>query len=555
MTDASDTAVGAVLQQYVNGTWRPISFFSRKMTPAETRYSTFDRELLAVYLAIKHFRHFLEGRRFHVLTDHKPLTFALNTRSDRHSPRQARQLDYISQFTSTIRHIHGLDNVVADALSRIETNALLSGQPPTVDFAAMAKTQATDPQIRALQSSPSSTLVVEATLLPNSSVPLYCDTSTGTQRPLVPLSWRRTVFDSLHSLSHPGIRATQKLITSRFVWPGINADVRRWTRSCVQCQRAKIQRHSTAPLASFRIPDARFDVIHIDLVGPLPSSHGYTYLLTCVDRFTRWPEAIPLTCITAEAVAHAFLSDWISRFGVPSTIVTDRGRQFESQVWNSLMTLLGSRRARTTAYHPQTNGMVERFHRQLKAALKAQPQPHLWIDALPLVLLGIRTALKEDIASTAAEMVYGTTLRLPGEFFTPSQPNSLPDPADYVSNLRSHMQTIRPHAPRPTQRNSNIVDGLSTATHVFIRHDAVRKPLQPPYDGPYPVLKRSDKHFTMDINGHKDTVSIDRLKPVHLDTEHTQSIPSTATPTTPPCRTTRSGRHVHFPQYLSKSVS
>ena len=116
MTDASDMAVGAVIQQYVNSTWHPISF-SRKMTPAETRYSTFDRELLAVHLAIKHFCHFLEGRHFHVLTDHKPLTFALNTRSDRHSPRQARQLDYISQFTSIIRHIQGSDNVVADALS------------------------------------------------------------------------------------------------------------------------------------------------------------------------------------------------------------------------------------------------------------------------------------------------------------------------------------------------------------------------------------------------------------------------------------------------------
>ena len=113
------------------------------MTPAETHYSTFDREL---YLA-KHFCHFLEGRRFHVLTDHKPLSIALNTRPDRHSPWQARQLDYISQFTSTLRHIHGLDNVVADALSRIETNALFYDQPPTVDFAAMAKTQATDPQI------------------------------------------------------------------------------------------------------------------------------------------------------------------------------------------------------------------------------------------------------------------------------------------------------------------------------------------------------------------------------------------------------------------------
>ena len=181
MTDASDTAVGAVLQQHINGTWHPISFFSRKLTPAKTRYSTFDRELLAVYLAIKHFRHFLEGRTFHVLTDHKPFTYALHSRSDRHSPRQARQLDYISQFTSTIRHVHDVDNVVADALSRIESNALLTGQPPKVDFTAIAEAQTTDPQIRSLQSFPTSTLVVKAVPLANSTLPLYCDTSTGTQ--------------------------------------------------------------------------------------------------------------------------------------------------------------------------------------------------------------------------------------------------------------------------------------------------------------------------------------------------------------------------------------
>ena len=143
----------------------------------------------------------------------------------------------------------------------------------------------------------------------------------------------------------------------------------RWTLSHVQCQRAKIQRHSTGPLASFRTPDARFDVIHLDLVGPLPPSHGYTYLLTCVDHFIRWPEATTLTSITAETVSRALLSGWITCFGVPSTIVTDRGRQFESQVWNTLTTLFGSRRAHSTAYHPQTNGMVERFHRQLNSEL------------------------------------------------------------------------------------------------------------------------------------------------------------------------------------------
>ena len=92
-------------------------------------------------------------------------------------------------------------------------------------------------------------------------------------------------------------------------------------------------------------------------------------------------------------MAQAFLSGWISRFGVPSTIVTDRGRQFQSQLWTQLMSLLGSKHASSTAYHPQTNGMVERFHRQLKAALKAQPNPDTWMDSLPIILLGIRTAL------------------------------------------------------------------------------------------------------------------------------------------------------------------
>ena len=567
MTDASDTAVGAVLQQHINGIWRPISFFSRKMTPAETRYSTFDRELLAVYLAIKHSRHFLEGRLFHVLTDHKPLTFALNTRSDRYSPRQARHLDYISQFTSTIRHVQGMDNVVADALSRIETNALLSGQPPTLDFAAIAKTQATDPQIRSLQSSPTSTLVVEASTLANSPDPLFCDVSTGTQRPLVPLSWRRTVFNSLHGLSHPGIRATQKLVTSRDLFG--QESMLMFVAGLVPACSAKVQTHVTSPLSSFPKPNARFDVVHVDLVGPLPPSRGFTYLLTCVDRFTRWPEAIPISSITADVVAQAFLGGWISRFGVPSTIVTDRGRQFESLLWTNLMSLIGCKRSRTTAYHPQTNGMVERFHRQLKAALKAQPNPNAWMDSLPLVLLGIRTALKEDISSTAAELVYGTSLRLPGEFFTPSQSYILPDPCDFLSRLKSHFQTVRPTSPRPTQRTSHIPDRLSTATHVFIRQDCVRKLLQPQYDGPYRVISRTDKHFTVQLNGRTDTVSVDRLKPAHLDTDtsntnantctdsstSTVNAPPTTTPTSVSTRTTRSGRHVHFPEYLARSVS
>jgi len=245
MTDVSNTAVGAVLQQFVDGHWSPISYFSKALKPAETRYSTFDRELLAIYLAIKHFRYFVEGRIFYVLTDHKPLMFAIHTRYDKHSPRQARHLDFITQFTSDIRHVRGVSNSPADALSRIETNAL-SSSPLAVDLQTMASAQENDPDIARLRSS-STSLSLAPVPLPMCESTILCDMSTGTPRPIVPAEFRRTVFDMLHSLSHPGIRATQKLLTDRYVWPNINSDVRRWTRTCLPCQKSKVQRHTVTP--------------------------------------------------------------------------------------------------------------------------------------------------------------------------------------------------------------------------------------------------------------------------------------------------------------------
>ncbi len=465
MTDASNIAVGAVLQQRVNGNWCPIAFFSKALKPAETRYSTFDRELLAIYLAVKHFRYFLEGRSFHVQTDHKPLTFALATRTDKYTPRQVRHPDLISQFTSDIRHVEGTNNPAADALSRVVINATHTDNTlPAVDFRAMAAAQESDPVLDKLRSD--SSLQLQRLPLPLSDGALIvCDVSTGVPRPYVPESFRQQIFHCLHSLSHPGIRATQRMVTSRFVWPGMNSDVRTWARSCLQCQKSKVHHHFTAPLSTFATPDARFDQVHIDLVGPLPPSSGYTYLLTCVDRFTRWPEAIPVTDCTAETVARAFTQTWIARFGTPSTVTTDRGRQFESHVWREFSHLLGTKHVRTTAYHPISNGLVERFHRQLKSALKAHPHSEHWTDALPLALLGIRTSLKEDIGCMAAELVYGTTLRLPGEFFSVSSSDCV-DPSNYVTRLRSSMRAVQATPPRHPPQHVHTNQSLPNTSRV-----------------------------------------------------------------------------------------
>jgi cleavage and polyadenylation specificity factor subunit 1 len=222
------------------------------------------------------------------------------------------------------------------------------------------------------------------------------------------------------------------------------------------------------PLGDFTPPAARFLHVHIDLVGPLPMSAGYTYCLTAVDRFTRWPEVIPIPDITADTVARALLSGCISQ-----TITSDQGRQFESQLFRSLAKL-----PRTTTQHPAANGLVERFHWTLKAAIMCHADQQ-WTDALPLVLLGIRTAFKEDLQASVAKLVCGEPLRIPGKLLTPAA-NPV-DPTRLTSELRQHMSRLRPTpAARHASPATFVYGDLEKCTHVFLRQDATRRALSPP---------------------------------------------------------------------------
>ncbi|KAK3875588.1 hypothetical protein Pcinc_019547 [Petrolisthes cinctipes] len=417
-----------------------------------------------------------------------------------------------------------------------------------IDYKALAEAQKEDEEMAAYRTAISGLVLEDVRFGPGEST-LLCDVSTHHPRPIIPATWRRRIFDTVHSLTHLSIRMTKTMIAAKFVWHGLRRDVGNWAKQCIPCQTAKIHRHTKTPLVNFTPPDRRFNHIHIDIVGPLPQSRGVTHLLTIVDRFTRWPEAIPLSDTTTTTCARALVSNWIARFGVPTHIYSDRGAQFTSGLWSAMAQLLGCNLHFTTSYHPQANGIVERFHRHMKTALKARLNGPDWMDELPWVLLGIRTAPKEDLATSSAELVYGAPLILPGDFIaTSDKPDA---PATVLSRLREKVGTL---APVPTTRHCvsprYVPPALQNSNYVFLRRDTIRSPLAKPYEGPFRVLQRQPKTFIIDYGGRHETVSVDRLKPAHIDLDTPVQVARPrrrGRPTSqqklppPPSRVTRSG--------------
>ena len=329
---------------------------------------------------------------------------------------------------------------------------------------------------------------------------------------LVPSKLQRAVFDSVHSMAHPGIKAMIKLLKDDFYWPYMNKQISEWVNECQSCKRNKSTKHTKSEFQPLPAPTERFSAIHVDCVGPFPENNGFKFLFTIIDRWTGWPEAVPIADTTTANLVDALIQRWIPIFGVPDSITSDRGAQFLSELWNTLCERLGIQKIRTSSYHPCSNGKVERFNGKLKQSLRCRLDGKVsWLDELPWALLGIRNFPNQDSSLSPAELVFGQKLHIPGQLLFDIPSN---DYSDFNERLQACMRNQRfIDNPWHTKVDPYIPRNLQTCKEVFVRNDRIRKGLSPLYTGPYQVLQRTKKLFLLKLSNQEDWVSVDRLIP------------------------------------------
>lgn len=178
---------------------------------------------------------------------------------------------------------------------------------------------------------------------------IYRDILSGIVRPYIPRTLRKTTFNIIHGLSHPSGRETSQLLREKYIWPGIKKNVIKWSRKCIPCQKAKIHRHTKTKPEHINVPNNRLnrvDIhvdIHVDIII-LSEVRGCKYCLTIIDRFSRWPTAVPLQDITADTIITALFDNWIAHYGTLLTITSGQGSQFESTLFHSLTKFIGAKK-------------------------------------------------------------------------------------------------------------------------------------------------------------------------------------------------------------------
>ena len=484
-TDASNTGIGAVLSQVIDGVEHVLGYASRSLSKTERNYCVTRKELLAVVHFVRHFRPYLYGRKFVVRTDHSSLQWLLNFKEP--DGQRARWLETLSEYEYEIQHRPGRNHGNADGLSRqwcgkcerecegvkakgrfqsmgngtnssSQASELLRVKPKETVRLLQVQTQWTNDELKTFQAADQQLqpllTAVKAQLKPNpieeASWPpmarrylqdwerLTFDNEVLRRRWYTPSGQEKcqqviatrpmitAILEAAHEATgHFGVKRTVERIRDNFHWIGLEADVRNWLKSCAVCgaRRGKPTRaHHPYERQAVSEPLQR---VAMDLLGPLDETErGNKYILVVVDYLSKWVEGYPLKDMTAATCADVFTREFVCRFGFPLQVHSDQGRQFESALFQEVCRLMNVNKSRTTPLHPQSDGQTERANKtilDLLAKLVATRKEE-WDLCLPIALSLYRSSVHSVTGETPNRLMLGREVRTPVTLLAPLPP-------------------------------------------------------------------------------------------------------------------------------------
>ena len=537
-TDASDLGLGAVLS---TGRGTVIEYASRTLSPAELKYSTTEKECLAIVWAVSKLRHYLLGTSFILETDHKPLLWLESAKaSHARSQRLERWSLELQAYNFTVRHRPGIENTHADSLSRLPVS-LVALEP---SFAAQQLSQAQRDDL---------VLSVVINRLENNS-----DTANSRQRNKFPLRryqqlWSQlslqevvlcrevksptmieqkllvVVPSSLHpqflqiahdKARHQGADRTLSQLSQIAYWVGISKDVSRYCSVCPKCQYTKAPMAQPAPLQPV-IASKLWELVAVDILKVPMSSSGNQYILVAQDYFSKWPFARAMPDQKADRIVKILRDEVFTLVGPPCKLHSDQGQNFESHILSDLCKAFHVAKSHTTPYHPMGDGLVERMNRSLLSLLRSFVEKEGdWEQHLQFLLYIYRTSKHSSTGLSPFEIIFGSnppSLHIP-DFRT----TAILDPGDYVSGLQQKLMELRELV------DASLVESASKQEHFYnssqlpqfkkgqkvLLNNPTKGKLDPRWTGPWVVQHQNNTTLRIKKGSRDQTVHVNWVRPL-----------------------------------------